>query len=119
VLVAHNAPFDLRVLNQEVGRAFPGHRMGNSSLCTITLARQLVPGLERYRLDAVADHFGIEIAARHRAGSDALATAQILIKLLEKLEEFGVEDIAAARRFRLNPEARLSRRHEAQLVFDV
>lgn len=119
VLVAHNAPFDLRVLNQEIGRAFPGHRMGNSSLCTITLARQLVPELERYRLDAVADHFGIEIAARHRAGSDALATAQILIRLLEKLDEFGIEDIGAARRFRLNPEARASRRHQAQLAFDV
>ena len=119
VLVAHNAPFDLRVLNQEIGRAFPGRRMGNSSLCTITLARHLVPELQRYRLDSVADHFGIAIAARHRAGSDALATAQILIKLLDKLDELGVEDVGAARRFRLNPEARASRRHEAQLAFDV
>ncbi|MEP6708002.1 MAG: exonuclease domain-containing protein [Pyrinomonadaceae bacterium] len=119
VLVAHNAPFDLRVLNQEIGRAFPGHRMANSSLCTITLARHLFPGLQRYRLDCVADHFGIEIAARHRAGSDALATAHILIRLLEKLNELGVEDLGAARRFRLNPEARTSGQHEAQLAFDV
>jgi DNA polymerase III subunit epsilon len=119
VLVAHNAPFDLRVLNHEVGRAFPGLRMGNVSLCTIALSRHLIPELRRYRLDAVAEHFGIEIAARHRAGSDALATAHILLRLLQQMDELGIKDIGAARSFRLNPEARRARRDEAQLALDL
>jgi len=119
VLVAHNAPFDLRVLNHEIGRTFPGQRMANISLCTIALARHFVPGLRRYRLDAVADHFGIGIAARHRAGSDALATAEILIRLLEQMDEMGIRDVGSARRFRLAPEIRRARRDEAQLAFDL
>lgn len=118
VLVAHNAPFDLRVLNHEIGRAFPGQRMGNSSICTIALARHLVPGLRRYRLDAIADHFGIEIAARHRAGSDALATAKILIRFLTQMEELGITDIGSARRLRLKPATRVSQ-CEPELAFDV
>ena len=120
VLVAHNAPFDLRVLNHEVGRAFPGHRLGNISLCTIALSRHLIPELRRYRLDAVADYFGIGIAARHRAGSDALATAHILIRLLERLNDLGIKDIGAARSFRLNPDTRRARQEEeAQLALDL
>jgi DNA polymerase III epsilon subunit-like protein len=75
--------------------------------------------LRRYRLDAVAEHFGIEIAARHRAGSDALATAHILLRLLGQMDELGIKDIGAARSFRLNPEARRARRDEAQLAFDL
>lgn len=119
VLVAHNAPFDLRVLDQEIGRTFPGQRMRNTSLCTIRLARHLIPDLGRYRLDSVAGHFGIEIEPRHRAGSDALATAKILIRLLATLNEFGIADIGAARQFRLDPEGRTRKRQAAQLAFDV
>jgi len=119
VLVAHNAPFDLRVLNQEIGRTFPGQRMRNTSLCTITLARHLIPDLRRYRLDSVAGHFGIEIEPRHRAGSDALATAKILIRLLATLNELGIADIGAARQFRLDPEGRARKRQAGQLAFDV
>ena len=118
VLVAHNAPFDLRVLDQEIGRAFPGQRMRNTSLCTITLARHLIPDLGRYRLDSVAGHFGIEINPRHRAASDALATAKILIRLLDTLDEFGVADIGSARKFRVDRNGH-SRTQQPQLAFDV
>ncbi|MDX6612136.1 MAG: hypothetical protein QOD75_1322 [Blastocatellia bacterium] len=119
VLVAHNAPFDLRVLNHEIGRTYPGYRIANSSLCTLALARHLIPELRRYRLDAIADHFGIEIAARHRAGSDALATAHILIRLLEQMEDLGIKDIGSARRFRLQAEACAAPAEDAQLALDL
>lgn len=119
VLVAHNAPFDLRVLDHEIGRTFPGQRMRNTSLCTITLARHLIPDLGRYRLDSVAGHFGIEIKPRHRAASDALATAKILIRLLTTLNEFGIADIGSARQFRIDGEGRSGKRLTTQLAFDV
>lgn len=119
VLVAHNAPFDLRVLDQEIGRAFPGQRMRNTSLCTITLARHLIPNLRRYRLDSVADHFGIDINPRHRAASDALATAKILIRLLDTLDEFGVADVGSARKFRVDRNGEPRTSQTPQLAFDV
>ena len=100
VLVAHNAPFDTSFLNHEISRVYPGHRMVNPHLCTVRLSRRALPDLCNHRLDTIADHFSIPIISRHRAGSDALATAEIFILLLTKLEEtHGIKDLAAARNF--------------------
>jgi DNA polymerase III epsilon subunit family exonuclease len=100
VLVAHNAPFDTSFLNHEISRVYPGHRMVNPHLCTVKLSRRVLPELNNHRLDTIADHFSIPIISRHRAGSDALATAEIFLLLLLKLEEeHGIKDLATARNF--------------------
>ncbi|HEX7331505.1 MAG TPA: exonuclease domain-containing protein [Pyrinomonadaceae bacterium] len=100
VLVAHNAPFDTSFLNHEISRVYPGHRMVNPHLCTVRLSRRALPDLSNHRLETIATHFSIPIASRHRAGSDALATAEIFILLLTELEEtHGIKDLAAARNF--------------------
>jgi DNA polymerase III epsilon subunit family exonuclease len=100
VLVAHNAGFDTSFLNHEISRVYPGHRMLNPHLCTVRLSRRVLPDLSNHRLDTIASHFSIPIASRHRAGSDALATAEIFLLLLSKLEEeHGVKDLATARNF--------------------
>ena len=106
VLVAHNAPFDTSFLNHEISRVYPGHRMMNPHLCTVRLARRAFPDLSNHRLDTIANHFSIPIVSRHRAGSDALATAEIFLLLLTELEEtYGIKDLAAARNFQF-PEIR-------------
>jgi DNA polymerase III epsilon subunit family exonuclease len=100
VLIAHNAPFDTSFLNHEISRVYPGHRMVNPHLCTVKLSRRVLPDLMNHRLDTIANHFSIPIVSRHRAGSDALATAEIFLLLMTKLEdEHGVKDLAAAREF--------------------
>ncbi|PYS69631.1 MAG: hypothetical protein DMF69_16355 [Acidobacteria bacterium] len=100
VLIAHNAPFDTSFLNHEISRVYPGHRMVNPHLCTVRLSRRALPELMNHRLDTIANHFSIPIVSRHRAGSDAEATAEIFLLLLTKLEEeHGVTDLAAARNF--------------------
>jgi DNA polymerase III epsilon subunit family exonuclease len=100
VLVAHNAPFDTSFLNHEISRVYPGHRMINPHLCTVRLSRRALPDISNHRLETIASHFSIPIASRHRAGSDALATAEIFLLLLTELEEtHGIKDLAAARRF--------------------
>jgi DNA polymerase III epsilon subunit-like protein len=55
----------------------------------------------------VADHFSIPIFERHRAGSDALATAKVFLRILDRLEELGVRDLAAVRHFQ-SPEVKPS-----------
>jgi DNA polymerase-3 subunit epsilon len=100
VLVAHNSQFDVRVLNHEIGRVFPGRRMINAQLCTVKLSRSCVPGLMNYQLSTLAEHFSVPHPNRHRAHADALATAKVFIRMLERLNEHGVQDIASARRFR-------------------
>ena len=45
VLVAHNASFDVRFLNHEIGRVYEDYRVGNPSLCTVQLSRKLLPDI--------------------------------------------------------------------------
>jgi len=102
VLVAHNSTFDLPLLNREIARVYPGHRMRNTELCTVELARRLMPNLESHNLDALAEHFGFEISQRHRAAGDALATSHILLRLLDYLAEHGVCTLSEGRSFLSN-----------------
>jgi DNA polymerase III epsilon subunit family exonuclease len=104
VLVAHNSTFDLALLNQEIARVFPGCRMRNAELCTVKLARRLIRTLDSHNLDALAEHFGLEIPDRHRAAGDARATAQLLLRLLDQLDVQGVRTLIEARSFRANGE---------------
>jgi DNA polymerase-3 subunit epsilon len=82
VFVAHNASFDWRFLSAEIERVTRRPLHGRR-LCTVRLARRLVPQLSRRNLDALSAFDGVENGARHRAGGDAVATAQILLRLLD------------------------------------
>lgn len=88
VFVAHNASFDWRFVSHEVQRA-AGVALTGEQLCTVRLARLLLPQLPRRSLDAVTHYFGIDIGARHRAAGDALATAHVLVRLLRLAEDRG------------------------------
>ena len=83
VFVAHNADFDWRFVSSEVQRA-SGQRLSGRRLCTVRLARRVLPQLRSRRLDSVANHYGVEILARHRAAGDAVATAHVLLRLLDE-----------------------------------
>jgi DNA polymerase III epsilon subunit family exonuclease len=102
VLVAHDAQFDMRFLNHELARVFPGQRMANSQLCTVTLSRRVIPGLINYRLHTVAEHFNVPIYNRHRAAGDARATAEIFIRMLARLDHYGVRYLSEARHFKIS-----------------
>lgn len=88
VFVAHNARFDWGFVSMEVERA-TGRLLEGRQLCTVRLARRLLPQLRRRSLDYVADHYAVEIGARHRAMGDALATAHVLLGLLRDAESRG------------------------------
>ena len=115
VLIAHNAPFDTNFINHEIARVYPGHRMVNPALCTVTLSRRAIPGLANYRLETVADNFSIHIPERHRAGSDALATAEVFLHLLDRLAASGVKDLADARRYEATPLEKPDRMKQLEL----
>lgn len=89
VFVAHNVSFDWRFLSAEMRRA-GAPLPAAPRLCTLRLARRALPGLPRKGLDAVARHFGVEVEGRHRAAGDALATATVLVRLLDEAEERGI-----------------------------
>ena len=100
VLVAHNAHFDMRFLNHEIGRMYESYRMGNPHLCTVHLSRKLLPDLANHRLHTVAEYYSIYIKNRHRAADDALATAHIFCNFLVQMNESGITDLSAAQKLR-------------------
>jgi DNA polymerase III subunit epsilon len=84
VLVAHNASFDARVLRQACVRAgvqWPDPPV----LCTVALARRLLPLQSQRALGPLAEALGIEMPERHRALADARACARILCHLFGRL----------------------------------
>jgi DNA polymerase-3 subunit epsilon len=86
VFVAHNVDFDWRFVTSEVQRA-SGQRLSGRRLCTVRLARRVLPQLRSRRLDSVANYYGVEILARHRAAGDAVATAHVLLRLLDEARD--------------------------------
>lgn len=56
-------------------------------LDTVTLARVLLPNLNRFKLDTVAKALGVSLENHHRAVDDAEATAGIFLKFVEMLKK--------------------------------
>jgi DNA polymerase-3 subunit epsilon len=84
VLVAHNAPFDRRVLRQAFGRIgleWPDPPV----LCTAAMARSMLPLQRRRGLGVLADALGIEVETAHRALADAETCARVLCALFPRL----------------------------------
>jgi DNA polymerase III subunit epsilon len=87
VLVAHNLPFDRRILLDELDRVGGDPALASPAVCTLRLARRLLPKEERKNLDALAERFGLSFTARHRALGDARVTGRLLHVLLELARE--------------------------------
>jgi DNA polymerase III subunit epsilon len=92
VVVGHNVQFDCSF----VAAARDGVPLPNPVLDTLKLARCLVPGLRRYRLSALVNHFGVRQAPNHRALADASATTEVFRKLLKLLRSAGVRSVGEA-----------------------
>ncbi len=99
VFVAHNARYDWGWLRVQLGDAV-GAVPDIDRLCTVRLARRLLPELRRRNLDALTEFFRIPIHQRHRAYGDALATARVLLRLLDLADGIGLGDLHALRSYR-------------------
>jgi ATP-dependent DNA helicase DinG len=82
--VAHNASFDLLFL-QEALHSQGYYTFDGYVLDTVELSRFLLPMQGSYRLAELADDLEIEHENPHQADSDAMATANLLLKLLKIL----------------------------------
>jgi DNA polymerase-3 subunit epsilon len=101
VFVAHNVSFDWKFVSAEVERA-TGEQLAGRRLCTVRLARRLLPELPRRTLGHLAAHFDADTHAaayfaerhpdkiwRHRAAGDAVATAHCLLRMLDRARDHG------------------------------
>lgn len=94
VFVAHNVAFDWAFVSSELTRAL-GDAPELVRMCTVRMVRRLVPALRHRNLDVVTRHFGVDVHARHRAHGDALATARVLLRLLDEARGRGLDDVAS------------------------
>lgn len=84
VLVAHHAPIELDFLGAGLRKVAAG-RKPPPVVDTMTLQRRLLVGGRgepppgALRLDAARHHFGLPRYAAHRAATDAMATAELLL----------------------------------------
>jgi DNA polymerase III epsilon subunit family exonuclease len=91
VIVAHNASFDYRILRTEFRRL--GYDFEAKTICTVELAKKLIPEQPSYSLGKLVRALGIPMADRHRASGDAMATVKLFKMLLDKdLEKEIVKD---------------------------
>jgi len=82
IMVAHNALFDNRILTTEFDRL--GYHFEKETLCTVELAKKLIPEMPSYSLGKLVRSLGIPLSDRHRAQGDAKATVALFKMLLAK-----------------------------------
>ncbi|MFD2726249.1 exonuclease domain-containing protein [Hyunsoonleella rubra] len=105
ILVAHNAQFDYRILRTEFSRL--GFEYERKSLCTVQLAKHLIPGQPSYSLGKLVRSLGIPVADRHRASGDAQATVKLFKMLLDKDTKKNIVQNSVS----LNPKRQLEPKH--------
>tara|TARA_R110000868_G_scaffold91812_2_gene254396 strand:+ start:10790 stop:11995 length:1206 start_codon:yes stop_codon:yes gene_type:complete len=105
ILVAHNSQFDYRILVTEFKRL--GFEFMRETLCTVELAKTLIPNQASYSLGKLVRSLGIPVTDRHRASGDAVATVRLFKMLLDKDSSKKI----IQQSIRLNPKHQLEPRH--------
>jgi len=97
VLVAHNANFDVRFLEQNC--RYQEIYCQFVSVDTMALARTLLPAISKHTLNSVTTALNISLENHHRAIDDARATASIFLKFVEMLKDRGITTLKGINQF--------------------
>ncbi len=93
LLCAHNSEFDTGFIRAECVRQGLSYRF--TDLDTLILAQNLMPQLNKFKLDVVSNALSLPDFNHHRAADDARTCGLILMKFLEMLTDRGVTTVQA------------------------
>ena len=96
VLVAHNAAFDMRLL--QLKEPETRIRFTNPVLDTLLLSAAIHPNQTDHSIENIAQRLGINIIGRHTSLGDAIVTGEIFLKQIPLLAEQGIITLGDARR---------------------
>jgi len=94
-LLAFHASFDQRMLVREMEDAF-AYQLRHPFYDVAEIAPLLYPehNMRNPSLDDWVDFFGLQVLQRHNASADAMVTAELMLILLKRAEQQGIEDLA-------------------------
>jgi len=87
ILIGHNIRFDRRFLDKYLPTVV-------GSLCTLRLARRLLPTAEEYKLTTLKHQFGLSHGEAHRALGD-VETCYSLLRLCVDVSEKTLDELVA------------------------
>jgi DNA polymerase III subunit epsilon len=96
VMIGYAIAFDLGFMTRR--RPEGTVAFNRPTLCVLRLSEYLDPSVPDHSLEAVARRFGVEISGRHTALGDAMAAAEIFVRMLPRLEAHGVRTVLQAQR---------------------
>ncbi len=86
ILTAHNLPFDYGFITTEFHQLdIEFSRPVDEQLCTVILARQMLPDLPSRSLPDLVRHFGFKVGKSHRAEADTQACWLLAERLLAEV----------------------------------
>jgi DNA polymerase-3 subunit epsilon len=95
IIVAHNAAFDMRMLQTYENRT--GIQFVNPVLDTLLISAIVHPAQEDQTLSSIVRRLGVSVVNRHTAMGDAMMTAKIFIRMIPLLEKKGIRTLGEAR----------------------
>ncbi len=113
---AHNAEFDIgfiRAACQKLNIPFEP-----TYLDTLIFAQNLLPQLDKYKLDIVADYLALPTFNHHRASDDAIPVGQMLVKFFDMLRERGISRFGQINEemLKLRPQSKKANRYPKHII---
>lgn len=93
IFVAHNVQFDANLLAEQL--FMEGFELRTPRVDTVELAQLLYPTLEKHGLSYLSKELHLDLSQAHQALADAYATAQLFLKLQDRVKSLPRQTLEA------------------------
>lgn len=115
-LIAHNADFDTGFIREAAKRQ--GLEFTSTSVDTLILSQNLLPQLNKFKLNIVAEALDLPEFNHHRAADDAVTCGLVFWNLVPRLDEMGIRSLAQINPAmpQLRSKSRIDNRHARHII---